>query len=145
MPNPPDPCISPPDSLHRFSRAPPPRVNPPQSLVSPARSPAQSPAAHPPPSPPFPGRRTLLWVADTLSGMRYLVDSGAEVSVVPPSSDERLAQPSTAYDLLAANNTPIATYGTRTLRLSLTPTSPFVWSFVVTEVDQLGCGFPLFP
>ncbi|KAG0710227.1 hypothetical protein GWK47_023256 [Chionoecetes opilio] len=38
----------------------------------------QSPAAPPPPSPPLPGRRTLLWVADTLSGMRYLVDSGAE-------------------------------------------------------------------
>ncbi|KAG0722532.1 hypothetical protein GWK47_044320 [Chionoecetes opilio] len=75
MPNLPDPRISPPDSLHRFSRAPLPLVNPPQIFVLPrAHSPAQSPAAPPPPSPPLPGRRTLLWVADTLSGMRYLVD-----------------------------------------------------------------------
>ncbi|KAG0717447.1 hypothetical protein GWK47_054427 [Chionoecetes opilio] len=67
MPNPPDPRISPPDSLHRFSRAPPPQVTP-QILVSP-RAPLarQSPAAPPPPSPPLPGRWTLLWVANTLS------------------------------------------------------------------------------
>ncbi|KAG0720650.1 hypothetical protein GWK47_048092 [Chionoecetes opilio] len=103
--NPPDPRISPPDVLHKSSRAPPPLVNPPQSVSPRDRSPTQSPAAPPSPPPSLPGRRTLLWVADTLSGMIYLVDSGAEVSVVPPSSDDRLAQPSTAYDLLAANNT----------------------------------------
>ncbi|KAG0720576.1 hypothetical protein GWK47_048224 [Chionoecetes opilio] len=109
MNNPPDPRISPPDSLHRSSRAPPPLVNPPQILVSPrARSPTQSPAAPPPPSPPLPGRRTLLWLADTLSRMRYLVDSGAEPTPPPLTTPPPIpsSQPSTPAPLTTPSPTP---------------------------------------
>ena len=87
--------------------------------------------------------RALLWVMDTVSGERYLVDSGAEVSVVPPAGNGDDASDHTAYDLLAANNTPIATYGTRRLHLALTPQRPFAWSFVIAQVEKriLGVDF----
>ncbi|KAK8389351.1 hypothetical protein O3P69_008830 [Scylla paramamosain] len=62
-------------------------------------------------------QRALLWVKDTCSGAQFLVDSGAEVSVVPATEEDRQSQPRTEYDLLTANHTPIATYGTRILRL----------------------------
>lgn len=71
------------------------------------------------------------------------MDSGAEVSVVPPDGEEGDAPACPAYDLLAANNTPIATYGTRSLHLALSPHRRFFWSFVVAEVEKpiLGVDF----
>ena len=63
--------------------------------------------------------------------------------MVPANEDDRRAQPRTAYDLLAANRTPIATYGTRSLRLALTPASTSPWAFIVADVDRaiLGMDF----
>ncbi|XP_045122596.1 vegetative cell wall protein gp1-like [Portunus trituberculatus] len=94
----------------------------------PIPSSSDSPAPSPPPQHPewFPAsQRPLLWVRDICSGARFLVDSGAEVSVVLAAVTDRRAQPRTAYDLLAANRTPIATYGTQTRRVALLPGSRF--------------------
>lgn len=52
------------------------------------------------------------------------------------TEDERVAQASTAYDLTAANKSPIATYDTRSLRLALTPPQRFAWPFVVADVEH---------
>jgi hypothetical protein len=52
-----------------------------------------------------------LFVFDKVTGVRYLVDSGAAVSVFPPSrtQDRRISQPS-QIKLYAANGTEIATW-----------------------------------
>ena len=92
--------------------------------------------AHPTSTP-----RVLLWVTDQASDARYLIDTGATVSIVPPPTHfepERLA-----YDLLAANGTPIATYGTQTRRLTLAPNTTVTWPFIIADVSQaiLGMDF----
>ena len=105
------------------------------------RVPTSPPEAPPPPPPRAPAeaascQRALLWVRDARSGIRFLIDSGAEVSVVPPTDAECRYQSRTAYDLVAANHTPIATYGTRTLRLEFRPAVRCTWAFVVADVDK---------
>ena len=82
----------------------------------------------------------LLYVTDRTSGMKFLVDTGAAVSILPPSKDDRVStQP--AYDLLAANGTPIATYSTKVLSLNLGFNKPLTWPFVVADVTQPILGF----
>ncbi|XP_076066077.1 uncharacterized protein LOC143039721 [Oratosquilla oratoria] len=86
--------------------------------------------------------RALLRVTDTVTGCHFLVDTGAVISVVPPAAKDR-THAHTAYDLLAANGTPIATYGTRHWRVSFAPELSFPWTFVVADVGQpiLGLDF----
>ena len=45
----------------------------------------------------------LFYVTDCASGLRFLVDTGAEVSVIPPSRTERIHQQDN-LSLQAANN-----------------------------------------
>jgi hypothetical protein len=51
-----------------------------------------------------------LFITDRFSNMRFLVDTGSDLCVIPqknvPGRRER-----TSYDLFAANGTPIPTYG----------------------------------
>ncbi|KAG0696906.1 hypothetical protein GWK47_000246 [Chionoecetes opilio] len=138
MNNPPDPSISPPKLLKQVQPYPSALVNPPQILVSPrARSPNPVPCSASASVATTPWPPDVLRVADTLFGDALPGDSGAEVSVVPPSSDDRLAQPSTVYDLLApiTPQSPNLWYPGLSAP-SFTSASPFVWSFVVAEVDQ---------
>ena len=67
--------------------------------------------------------RALLWVADQVSSTRYVVDTGAAISIVPSSLDS--PQERLVYDLLAANGNPIATYGTKAFHLTLAPDAVF--------------------
>ncbi|XP_069995035.1 uncharacterized protein [Penaeus vannamei] len=62
-------------------------------------------------------RRRLLYIRDASSSLRFLVDTGAEVSLLPASHrDKRLPSSRT---LEAANTSPINTYGERSRTLSL--------------------------
>ena len=83
----------------------------------------------------------LLFVTDTSSSMRFLIDTGAQVSVIPPSSQDKQS-PST-LTLQAANNTTISTYGARSLTLNLGLRRNFRWVFVVADVTNtiLGADF----
>ena len=54
----------------------------------------------------------LFYVQDTHTGVRFLVDTGSEVSVISPSHKDRKHLPD-KLDLTAINDTPIATYGKR--------------------------------
>nr|VZI22700.1 unnamed protein product [Spirometra erinaceieuropaei] len=56
-------------------------------------------------------------INDKSSGLRFLVDTGAEVSVIPPLRRHRL-KPS-QFSVQAANSTTISTYGQRSLTLDL--------------------------
>lgn len=70
-----------------------------------------------------------------------MVDTGADVSVLPPSSNIKL-KPS-AFKLFAANNSKIDTYGERRLTLDLGLRRTFVWNFIVANVSKaiLGADF----
>ena len=77
---------------------------------------------------PVPAHRLML--QDEISGETFLVDTGAQVSVLPALPADRSATvPSTSSTLRAANNSTISTYGTvtRTLRFAgHSYTSPFI-------------------
>ena len=130
----------------RHPSPPPPLPPSPQrtSLTSPLSPLPRSHTPTPPATPaPLPARsRVLMWVTDRASDMRFLVDTGAVVSVIPsPSHPAAHRQP--AYDLLAADGAPIPSYGTHTLHLALTPQEVFTWDFVVAGVTHpiLGLDF----
>ncbi|KAG0724215.1 hypothetical protein GWK47_041102 [Chionoecetes opilio] len=122
------------------SRAPPPLISPPQSEITPRplAYPVSCSASVSAATTPWPAGRCFGWPTRCRGCGTWWIQ-GRRSSVVPPSSDDPLAQPCTAYDLLAANNPPIATYGTRTLRLSVTPASSFIWSF---GVGRGGSAYP---
>ncbi|GBM84476.1 hypothetical protein AVEN_192189-1 [Araneus ventricosus] len=83
-----------------------------------------------------------LVIHDRPSGLNFLVDTGADISVVPPSSEER-CKPKSLLNLLAANGTKINTYGTRNLSLNIGLRRIFSWSFIIADVSRpiLGADF----
>ena len=84
----------------------------------------------------------LFFLRDRNSSLRFLVDTGAEVSVIPPSGPCHTLRP-TGYSLQAANQSSIATYGTRSLTLDLGLRRTFRWIFIVADVKHaiLGADF----
>lgn len=84
----------------------------------------------------------LLYVTEHTTGLRFLVDTGAEVSVLPPSRIERTHRQDD-FSLRAVNGTPIATYGTRSLTMDLRLRRTFRWIFVLADVQKpiLGADF----
>ena len=85
----------------------------------------------------------LFQVRDKDSKHGYLVDTGAQVSVVPPTSTERKNGPVKGMLLQAANGSLIRTYGQRSVTLNLGLRRVFKWVFVVADVKQniLGADF----
>ena len=84
----------------------------------------------------------LFYISDHATGSRFLVDTGAAVSVIPPSRTERLHQRQN-LSLQASNNTKIATYDMRSLSLELGLRRTFRWVFVIADVKKpiLGADF----
>ena len=84
----------------------------------------------------------LFYVRDTHTGTQFLVDTGSEVSVIPPSlSDCR--HPPDKLTLTAVNDTSIPTYGRRSLTLNIGLRRSFPWIFVVADIQKpiLGADF----
>ena len=83
----------------------------------------------------------LLRVTDYRTRRRFLVDSGAAVSVVPASHIDRQISTS-ELRLCAANGASIATYGTRSVNLDL-GFKCFRWPFIIANVKEsiLGADF----
>uniref|UniRef100_A0A5S6QTC1 RNA-directed DNA polymerase n=1 Tax=Trichuris muris TaxID=70415 RepID=A0A5S6QTC1_TRIMR len=92
-------------------------------------------------SPAFLYNRQLFFIQDRLSKIKFLVDTGSQVSVLPTQSHQQRLPDSTA--LLAANGARIATYGTRRLTVDFGMGSPFKWSFLIASVRYpiLGADF----
>ena len=84
----------------------------------------------------------LFHVVDKSSGLRFLVDTGAKVSVIPPSPTDRKC-PKQNFTLQAVNNTSITTYGSRSLTLNLGLRRTFRWIFIIADVQHpiLGADF----
>ena len=83
----------------------------------------------------------LFYITDRSNGFRFLVDTSAEVSVIPPSTTDR-KNPCTGLSLQAVNDSPIATYGDRLLTINIGLQQKFQWVFVA-DVKQpiLGADF----
>ena len=84
----------------------------------------------------------LFYITDKISNHKFLVDTGAEVSVIPPNKSDRHRR-SLTFTLQAANGTQIHTYGQRSLTLNLNLRRPYRWIFTVADVKQpiLGADF----
>ena len=78
----------------------------------------------------------LLFVTDSISGRRLLVDSGAQRSILPAQPVDTMAG-GHGPRMDAANGTPIRTYGTRYVEVC------FGWDFVTAAVSTpiLGADF----
>ncbi|BHF63058.1 hypothetical protein SprV_0200604700 [Sparganum proliferum] len=76
-------------------------------------------------------RRLFLW--DRVAGTKFLVDSGAEVSVIPPTPAERKNRSS--FCLTAANNSSIPTFGQRSITLDLGLRRICRWVFTIADVS----------
>ena len=77
----------------------------------------------------------LFYIADHSSGLRFLVDTGAQVSVIPPTPAQR-KHTHDNFQLQAVNNSPITTYGNQSLTLDLGLRRTFRWIFVIADVQS---------
>ena len=79
---------------------------------------------------------------DKFSSHRFLLDTGAEVNVLPPSRSER-RHCDKGCNLLAFNGSAISTYGKRSLTLDLGLRRTFRWVFVIANIKSpiLGADF----
>ena len=85
----------------------------------------------------------LLTIQDPVSNLSYLIYTGAEVSVLPPRSEDRDRSPINNIQLQAANDTAIRTFGQRSVAVELGLAKSFVWSFTIADVSKpiLGADF----
>lgn len=76
-----------------------------------------------------------LTIRDRKDGTVYLVDTGADVSVLPRGMLRETYKVSDLR-LYAANNTEIRTYGTKMQTLDIGLRRPFRWNFVIADIKQ---------
>ncbi len=70
------------------------------------------------PSPGVSARSRVLFIHERYSGKRFMIDSGADVSAIPPTHADH-QRPNSGFTLQAVNRTSIKTYGQRLLKLNL--------------------------
>ena len=75
-----------------------------------------------------------LTLHDTISNMSFLIDTGAEVSVVPAIEQDRQGAP-LKKELVAANGSRIQCYGEKKLRLHV-GSRTYEWNFLVADVKR---------
>ena len=82
---------------------------------------------------PAPSRRRL-FIHDRFTKHDFLVDTGAEVSVIPPSATD--SRHAVDYALQAANGSRIPTYGTRSVTVDFGLRRKFQWVFIIADVTS---------
>ena len=80
---------------------------------------------------------SLLHIRDVLSGNFFLVDTGAEVSIVPPAQPDLSKPP--GLNLIVANGSKIKSFGTRRMTLQIDH-AKYDWKFQITDVQKLILG-----
>lgn len=82
-----------------------------------------------------------LTIVDSLTKRQFLIDTGAEISVIPPTTVD--AKNRSDFKLYAANSTPIDTFGTKHLTLNIGLRRSFSWQFTIANVNRciLGADF----
>ena len=77
----------------------------------------------------------LLYVADKRHKCKYLIDTGAAVSVLPKSCANRISD-ANCLPLVAANNTNINTYGNCKRVVDVGLKREYPWTFIVADLKQ---------
>ena len=77
----------------------------------------------------------LLYITDINSRLKFLIDTGSEVSVIPRSTEKHFLHP-TGLSLQAANNTKINTYGQKSLTLDFGLRREFQFIFLIADVQK---------
>ena len=88
------------------------------------------------------GNSRLLRVKENTTGLSFLVDSGAQVSLIPASQQDR-NKGAEKLTLQAVNGSIINTYGCRRIDIDLSLQRKFSWTFIVADVTTpiLGADF----
>lgn len=80
-----------------------------------------------------------LFIIDKHTNQQILIDSGADVSVIP-APPKLTQQTTTAANIFAANGTPIKTFGWQTEKLNLGLRRDFTWNFLIADVQTIIIG-----
>lgn len=75
-----------------------------------------------------------LFIKDNKSTKNFLVDTGADVSTIPPSFLDQFSKPHSSIKLYAANGSIIKTYGEKRLTLDIGLRRPISWSFIIADI-----------
>ena len=80
----------------------------------------------------------LFFIKERVTGMHFLVDTGAEVSVIPRSFTAGTPQssPQPGLTLQAVNHSPIMTFGNCSITLNIGLRRSFRWMFVIADVKH---------
>ncbi|GFX14754.1 hypothetical protein TNCV_1484981 [Trichonephila clavipes] len=78
-------------------------------------------------------RNYHLFVTDKNTGLRFLVDSGADLSIIPASCKNKICD---SFKLYAANCSEIPTFGHKILTLNLGLCREFQFPFIIAKVDK---------
>ncbi|XP_053616800.1 uncharacterized protein LOC128678914 [Plodia interpunctella] len=83
-----------------------------------------------------------LFIKDRTTGLNFLIDTGANVSVLPARKLDKKQHVPTNY-FYAANGSSIPAYGERIVLLNLGLRRPYKWTFVIAAVQRpiLGADF----
>ena len=83
----------------------------------------------------------LFYVTDRTTGTRFLVDTGADVSVLPPSATEK-RKPAPMI-LQAVNKSTISTFGEKSMTLDIGLRRSYRWIFIIADlpIPILGADF----
>jgi cleavage and polyadenylation specificity factor subunit 1 len=78
-------------------------------------------------------RKHRLFVKDKNTEMHFLIDSGADVSLLPATKYDKITND---FKLYAANGTEIPNYGIKILTLDLGLRRAFQWPFIIAKIDK---------
>ncbi|XP_069754036.1 uncharacterized protein [Narcine bancroftii] len=77
-------------------------------------------------------RHSLLYLRDSVSGWRFLIDTGAQISIIPATAIVSRNQPR-GPPLHAANAMAIQTYGDKTVHIQIGQQN-FAWRFTISSL-----------
>lgn len=66
---------------------------------------------------------------------KFLIDTGADVSLIPVSIQQKQSIKPVQSNLFAANKTPINIYGMKRISLNLNLRREFTWTFIIADVN----------
>lgn len=77
-----------------------------------------------------------LFIYDKLSNNHFLIDTGSDLSIIPPLNKNKHTHFDNSIPLYAANGTQIKSYGQKVVTVSLGLRRNFEWLFIIADVTK---------